>query len=620
MYDSWLDSDVEKYSLYPFDIDKDIYENYEIKIDVVPKENKYFEVIIKDRGTGISIESLKAMGEVAKSYKERKTIRNEINEMPSWLKPTGGFGIGIQTAFLINKEFIAYTKSTLTDKVLEIVFESRNKNGYIQANNSEHKMQRGTEFHILVKKDNFKYSLGGFVSNYISSGYDPMNNDDLLAYRILDSVQEYCNSIFIPVSINYNNVNLPKKTYENMSFKNSNNSYNYSISDSFDEIYIWDKDSCSYIRMKMGFKSANYRIDVYYKGIAVNKGVSEINEIPYIYCYIDTHGFNMKQILKLNREELTKYGIKAVADIYYKAGELFMKVINKALEDGKSIDSNIVTVFLLLAPRFKINVDNSRYKDLVKDSKYEIKVVEKDNGKFVEGTKSINDIIDNYPNFNYLNIEDFRVYGLKKIDYNMDSILKALNSKITEIDTNFIIADEKFIDNMLKYCKIESIRYIKTHKSKTLIIYRINEKNLSDFINTDKYTRDEFVKMLVYDQKKSNRSHRLIDINSERSCIPAMEDYKDLAVSKIPHGISQVQDKVNIVISPLTKSDGNYIKNINNYDSFIDNIVKRNDYQNLLDYVYENRLEDNKVTRDDIDELYRKLIKEYYDLIKNKNN
>lgn len=90
----------------------------------IGKENSQYvfgvRVRIKDFGIGIDQESLLKISNVGTSTnKQRKILRN----MPSWLRPTAEFGVGLQSAFIIADSFKCYTH-TRSEERYEITFGS----------------------------------------------------------------------------------------------------------------------------------------------------------------------------------------------------------------------------------------------------------------------------------------------------------------------------------------------------------------------------------------------------------------------------------------------------------------------------------------------------------------
>lgn len=625
-YDSWITEGIPLKMLSPFDIDKNIFNNYKINIEVKLKENKNIEVIIKDKGTGISLDSLKSMSDVGQND---KTMKNEISEMPDWLRPTGGFGIGIQSGFLISEQFSAYSKSDSNDSTFEIIFESRKKNGYIQVIKSSYDMKRGTEFHIQIKRDNFKFSYGGYVDKYISSNYDPIVNDDLLAYKILDSAQIYCQNKFIPVTISYdeNHINLTQDNKYIDIFKNEctekydkdSNRYLYKVDNDLMKIHIWDTKTSSYIMFKINYSAEKWRLDLKYKGITIEKNKLN-NNIPWIYGCIDVYGYDTKKILKLNRNELTTYGLEIADKIYSEALEFYINVIKCELMKDTVISkekSEIVLFYFLIGQRFGIDVDKEKCKEAIKDTKYELKVIKKSNDTFKIENENIKNIINMYPNLTYVNIGDFAKYETYKESYREDIIEDILNKNKEQINDELIIIDKNFIQNILEGYRIGYIQYINNNDKQKLIIYRSNMNNKKIAINTDEYTRKEFIKMLVYKKEQLPQYIGFNQQERQRSCIPAISEYSDLIVDCVPFGICVIQRASNYIISPITLNQSKNIEIYKNKNDFINSITQGDDYKKLIDFVYENKLEDNSKSKDQIDKLYRNLLEEYYDIENN---
>lgn len=78
-----------------------------------------WELVIKDNGIGISRNDLNCMLQVGSSYKNNLK-REIVSDMPEWMRPSGAFGIGLQSAFLISPEIKFSTKSALTSESLDI--------------------------------------------------------------------------------------------------------------------------------------------------------------------------------------------------------------------------------------------------------------------------------------------------------------------------------------------------------------------------------------------------------------------------------------------------------------------------------------------------------------------
>ena len=106
-----------------------------------------------------------------------------------------------------------------------------------------------------------------------------------------------------------------------------------------------------------------------------------------------------------------------------------------------------------------------------------------------------------------------------------------------------------------------------------------------------------------------------------RYFIPAIEEYSILAVNSVPFRISGDFYNTTKIISPVTREDAETIEQYVKKDLFIESIVKRNDYRELLSYTFEHQKEKDKYTIEEIDNKYKKLRGEYNDEVnENRSN
>lgn len=122
-----------------------------IKVDD-RKDNPEIEygvkITVKDYGTGISSDDITAMSNVGVSHSNKKTM---IDHMPVWLQPTGKFGIGLQSVFLVCDRFSCLT-SVRNGEKYEISFSSASSgNGYINVKPIDNvNLSYGTAMEIFV--------------------------------------------------------------------------------------------------------------------------------------------------------------------------------------------------------------------------------------------------------------------------------------------------------------------------------------------------------------------------------------------------------------------------------------------------------------------------------------
>lgn len=146
----WIEHKDEIQNLIPTDSRlKEIYDIYKMSITFEPKEENSDQWIlkVKDQGIGISFNDLKYMLEIGSSF-QNKDKQKRIREMPKWFRPSGAFGIGLQSAFLISNKFTMTTYSILDKQKLKIIFNNKSKSVIIEKITKD--IDFGTEFLIEI--------------------------------------------------------------------------------------------------------------------------------------------------------------------------------------------------------------------------------------------------------------------------------------------------------------------------------------------------------------------------------------------------------------------------------------------------------------------------------------
>jgi len=163
----WLEHGIEKSQeplppkANPYDEStRKIFEKYPIELDcrkVADNEaSTLWEFSIEDNGVGISRKDLEYMQKIAgsKNNKEKQKI---IRQMPEWMRPSGEFGIGLHSAFLLMKDLpteqqkiTIFTKSRMTHESLKIELNSplSGKSGYCFIEEVDNLKKYGTKLVI----------------------------------------------------------------------------------------------------------------------------------------------------------------------------------------------------------------------------------------------------------------------------------------------------------------------------------------------------------------------------------------------------------------------------------------------------------------------------------------
>lgn len=88
-----------------------IFQNYDITVEVVQlmDEGKVI-VVVKDKGIGIMPEDMEFISNIGSSKEKNERLNRVIRSMPVWLKPSGVFGIGLQSVFQLTDCIEFYTR------------------------------------------------------------------------------------------------------------------------------------------------------------------------------------------------------------------------------------------------------------------------------------------------------------------------------------------------------------------------------------------------------------------------------------------------------------------------------------------------------------------------------
>lgn len=105
-----------------------IFDNYDIMVELIQdvSEQKVY-ITVKDKGTGVTEEDAKFMSSIGTSKNKNTRLINMMKDMPRWLKPSGIFGIGLQSVFQLTDRIEFYTRQPSEPERL-IIFHSYGRN------------------------------------------------------------------------------------------------------------------------------------------------------------------------------------------------------------------------------------------------------------------------------------------------------------------------------------------------------------------------------------------------------------------------------------------------------------------------------------------------------------
>ncbi|MHA6480023.1 HD domain-containing protein [Stutzerimonas sp. KH-1] len=137
-----------------------IYQKYPIETKLTQdiEEPDVFWLTVKDAGTGISENDLRYMLEAGSSPKN-KWKSGLIQDMPVWYRPSGNFGIGLQSIYLLSDHFSITTKSIHTNEALEVTFSSSDNKSVVIKRIAPESTDFGASIKIKIRMSGFPETI-----------------------------------------------------------------------------------------------------------------------------------------------------------------------------------------------------------------------------------------------------------------------------------------------------------------------------------------------------------------------------------------------------------------------------------------------------------------------------
>lgn len=377
-------------TITPYDIDRSLYEQYKIEVEAVIDWKKLtLELVFRDYGIGMEKECVSALSDVAgDSWKKRSRYAAEIPHMPLWLQPTGGFGIGVQSAFMMANavEFVTRADSETMGRLVRL--ESRRRGGRVLEQTNK-KAQKGTSVKIEVPLMEF---LDAAMKDekldlkYMESNLYDKNEISKVVLQIIESyiVQTAKYALFpIKIKCGFENeketgmgwaqdVNAETTFFlENIELKTVGNRWNIRFAVTENRIIVWDYADSTMVVCCVG---ADKKSHCYYKGIRISNEYVEtadnyFMEIIYFgknvadYLTVSRDSFQPKK-RNLFREDVVKYKNRYA--------ELLVHEISRCEKSlvFTEMAQNMLTFYGLK----KLNLNKNQYEKILKIAPEEIAV------------------------------------------------------------------------------------------------------------------------------------------------------------------------------------------------------------------------------------------------------
>ena len=246
---------------------------------------------ISDRGIGMSKNDLLFLTTTGSSNKNIEK-RKVIERMPEWMRPSGTFGIGFQSVFLLTDSVKIKTRKLNKEDVLNVsLFNPAGKKEgsvLLQTLHNEHKpFGTDLEFSIVRKTipDRWKVSIQPSMATRVISSYDFVNDEslDIDIAKVIDEIYQFAEASYVPISIKM-------EDHDEVVLKGGNNKFKY-----------FDKE----IGLELSISSAKKNSRIYFRNQIVSNG-----RLPFDFLSFQVNilSGNAKEILTLNRDNIqSKY-------------------------------------------------------------------------------------------------------------------------------------------------------------------------------------------------------------------------------------------------------------------------------------------------------------------------
>ena len=541
--------------------------------------------------------------------------------MPKWLRPTAGFGIGLQSVFLVVDRFEIETNDGA--EKLAATAHSNQTGGYLQIKKNGKRPFRGTTIRVVLGPEKFDgMELGNRAFEYWISQYDPMKNENCVnELMILDEVQEsYPRSIF-PIAIESTASSIgQRKLSRPLPVCNR-----FRKEDGWQEkgddlirfekdhlkLEVWDKKEFVYVKFEI---SPEMRIQnsIRFKGVQVRNGPRVGRD--FLNAEMDVYGLDTKECLELSRSKLTSVGedkvCQVISDVRNRYFEILFEELNH-LQKGESFGSSKFGLYEFwqeCSMEQKQRITADQIKALVKG---ETPVIKRGKKKFELQSVPLKDVVLLGENIFFVNEERFQdINGIDQEAVNaVCQELQKASEEDPSLNNIMIPVNEKLI-NTSRECYKKSIRRVGDFLLMNLSLKRVP-------LEIDEGSRKFLIEKL---SENSITKGRFFYGNNARLIIPALPNYAELGLSKVPRGVGgTLISRCGAILSPFDREQAK-LAETESCDHFIAVVMASDAFQNAVQWTIDHPANDEKRTPEMVKWAYEKLMREYFDVLRPKDD
>ena len=617
----------------PFQLRPYVYEKYRIDVicewDNSKPERPMVSIKIIDSGIGIDEECVDAISHIGSGWNRRRKYRNDLESMPSWLKPTGGFGIGMQSGFMIADVIKIETRCENDITGREIILHSSTTSGKIEEKRTGSE-RKGTAVEVKIpyewflEEKNYNYyglNPGEGINDYFVEN-DIMNGVDKIVNGYIKTVAS--NSLF-PIYISRRNFSWNKvgnifsgNIDSGKTIRVDGKEYKIYHDNSKNIVYIWEKERAILCTVQADKSFQEARLSWSYKGMKVCPEMDR-KEIavakPFGDVSIDIMGIDVEDCLTVDRSKFNPE-----FDHFSLALQLMKAYIN-------SFDD--------ISKLFKGDITDKSAENIRQEDCYKFLICE----RLLENEEQLNlmkDFLDSVQEESVAVMSN-RSLVIDKAEIQQDggtfgvsvTSLPYICKMIWNGDTDGFLFCSKRYD----FGKLKEVPDMQQYTGKQVIadkeIYGIMCMQTSETIVLDDTLKIECLHVKKMDMN-SNEEKEIVFGNAingggKQQIFYTEKYYEKLWVTAIPfmnvqNYQEQVKNNKKMIISPINPSNSSMellqkeLAGKENVEKCFEEYVKKNgNFQYLLDWVQKHQFSPGKYSKQEIEASYTDLIKFIYE-------
>lgn len=185
--------------------------NYRIRIfisEISDGDNLKLKLKIQDNGAGISLNDFNHMMKIggSKNNQDKKKI---VKKMPKILQPSGTFGIGFQSVFLLSNKVSFLTKSYISDEKLQVEMYNPlgNRQGLCTFKSVEKRIDYGTTLNVELNfdetqiEDNKRLSNNNSFNDQAISDRFIFDSNSIIKANIIRKINDFKKYSLVPIEV-----------------------------------------------------------------------------------------------------------------------------------------------------------------------------------------------------------------------------------------------------------------------------------------------------------------------------------------------------------------------------------------------------------------------------------